>query len=117
MHCLKSTIPKCRITTTSFHDPLPLRIRQYQPPVIRIIYRILLPGYIELRRTPLRPRRLMIDLPMHAFQKRRRGARKPAPAAELEGTQVPAPVRRAEDCVGVLLEFFEGEGGFGGYLE
>ena len=58
-----------------------LRVRQYQAPVVRVIYRILLSRDIELRCAALRFRRLVVNLPVHLCQKRRRSAREPAPAA------------------------------------
>lgn len=61
--------------------PSKLRIRQYQPPVIRIVDRVHLPRRIDLAFMPLELRRLVIDLIMHLRQKGRRGCSEPPPAA------------------------------------
>jgi len=54
---------------------------------------------------------------MHLHQELAHRGREPPTAAELEPAQMSAPVRRAEHGVGVLFEFFVGDGVDAGYLD
>jgi hypothetical protein len=108
-------IPKCHIRIRYGQA---LCIRQYQAAIVRVEDGVLLlTRRVNRLRFPFDLRRLMVDFIMHLCQELRRRCSEPPPATELERPQMATPIRRAQDCVRVLLELLEGNSSFGRYLD
>lgn len=90
--------------------------RANKAPVAWIKDGVFLGWHLSVRLHFLGVRSVQINIVMHLHQKTRDGWSKPPFAAKLEPAQMTAPIRRAEDGIRILLDFFIGNCLDMGYL-